>query len=132
MTTRKHKSYLSRPLLLLGYGDSAYAAQVSRQFRRHGWEVRQASCGARVRELCPDLAPEVVILDVDLPGESGWLTAAKLRLERPGQRIVLVGDRSTPADESLAHFLGISALLNRNNGVRPLFDEILGQAVAVA
>lgn len=132
MMTRKHKSYLARPLLLLGYGDSAFAAQVSRQFRRHGWEVRQASRGTQVRRLCPDLAPEVVILDVDLPGESGWLTAAKLRLERPGQRIVLIGDRRTPENESLADFLGISALLNRNDGVQPLFDEILGPATAVA
>ena len=126
MTARKHKSYLARPLLLLGFGASAFAAQVSRQFRRHGWEVRQASSGTQVRRLCPDLAPEVVILDVDLPGESGWLTAAKLRLERPGQRILLVGDRNSPHNENFADFLGISGFLNRNDGLMPLFDEILG------
>ena len=120
----KAKSF--RPLLLLGYADSAYAAQVSRHFRRQGWEVRQAIDGPDVRRLAHYLAPAAVILDVDLPGQSGWLTAAKLRLDRPGLKIFLVGEHRSESNERLAAFVGAARFISRHDGPLPLSDEILG------
>ena len=38
------------------------------------------------------LEPELVVLEADLQGESGWLTCAKLTRERPGCKVVLVSE----------------------------------------
>ncbi len=66
-----------RPLLVLAYADSAHAAQCGRHFRRLGWEVRLVTTGAEARRLCSMCTPGAVILDIDLPDESGWLTCAR-------------------------------------------------------
>lgn len=124
-TTRR-----ARPLLLLGYGDSAFAAQVSRHFRRHGWEVRQTSRGHHVRDLANSLAPDIVVLDVDLPGQSGWLTAVKLRLDRPGQKILLIGDGRSTGAENLATFVEVDGYFNRQEGPLPFCESILGSSGA--
>lgn len=125
MTTQIKIANHLRPLLLLGYADSAYAARVSRYFRRHGWEVHLVTSGMEVRRLVRFLTPAAVVLEVDLPGESGWLTAAKLRLDQPAQQILLVGD-GLPENHRFAAFIGASRLLTHRDGPAALFDAILG------
>jgi DNA-binding NarL/FixJ family response regulator len=81
--------------------------------------------GADARRLALDLAPSLVILDINLPDESGWLTAAKILLDRPGQKIVLVGPDRSPSHERFATYLGAAAYRARNET-----PEILAEAVA--
>jgi DNA-binding response OmpR family regulator len=96
----------SRPRLVLAFADSASAAQRARQCRRQGWEVHQTRSGWEARRLAAAIEPAVVVLDAGLADESGWLTAAKLLLERPRQKILLAGVERTTCQEQFAHFLG--------------------------
>ncbi len=123
MTARKP---YSRPRLLLGYADSAHASQWARYFRRHGYSVHLIPSGVDTRRLATEIAPRVVILDTDLPDESGWLTAAKILLDRPEQKIFLVGPERTEANERLASFLGAAGYLSRDESPVALSEEILG------
>jgi DNA-binding NarL/FixJ family response regulator len=52
--------------------------------------VGEASNGAEALALAVELAPDVVVLDISMPGGSGLGTAAKLRRQCPDTRILIL------------------------------------------
>ncbi len=118
--------------MLLAYTDSAHAARCVRYFRRQGWEVHMVASGALVQRLANELLPEVVVLDADLPDESGWLSAAKIRLAPPDHRVILlVGDIDRHTSER-AHSLGLAGVVRRADGPEALAALVLDQHFSVA
>jgi DNA-binding response OmpR family regulator len=118
--------------MVLAYVDSARSALTSRHFRRLGWEVHQAPTGPEVRRLVGALRPQVIILDADLRGESGWLTCAKLTLGGPAPRILLVAEGVTPREEEFAQVVGAAAVVSARAGLPALIAEVQEAIVAVA
>jgi CheY-like chemotaxis protein len=49
-----------------------------------GHEARPAKSGREALALAPELAPQIVILDLELPDQSGFEVARALRVELPG------------------------------------------------
>jgi len=119
------KSYI-RPRLVLGYVDSVHASQCARYFRRQGWEVHLIPSGVDARRLALDSPPRVVILDTELPDESGWLTAAKILLDRPEQIVFIVGPEQTEANDRFASFIGAAGFLTRDESPVALVEEVFG------
>jgi DNA-binding response OmpR family regulator len=116
----------------MAFADTAQAAVISRQFRRHGWEVHLASSGREARRLAQVLAPELVLLDAHLREESGWLSSAKLLLERPGQQVILVSDEPTSEEERFARFVGAMALMRNDPALPGVVHEMLSAALPAA
>jgi DNA-binding response OmpR family regulator len=113
----------------MAYADSVHAALSARHFRRLGWEVHLASNGPEARRLARNLAPEVVILDTQMPDESGWLTCAKLMMENGAQKVVLVSPELTAEEERLAATVGASVIVERQQGVVALIDQVMDKAL---
>lgn len=113
-----------RPCLILAHADPAYAALVVRAFRRHGWDVYPAENGPEVRRLARMLEPQLVVLQTDLPEESGWLTCDKLTDERPDCQVVLVSAEPTPSRSAFASFVGAAALVDRRDGMAALLGRV--------
>jgi len=116
------ENLLVRPCLVLAHADPVYAAATSRAFGRLGWDVYQALTGPETRRLARIYRAQVVVLDTDLPGESGWLTCAKLLQERPEVKVLLVSGHSQPSDHAFCAFVGAAALLPQAAGVGPLLQ----------
>ncbi len=129
MFAPQDKSLGRRPLLVLAYADSYYAALSCRHFRRLGWEVHLAPGGVEARRLAHTLGPAVVVLDTDLRDESGWLTCDKLRREIPDQNVVLVSENPTDEGRRFAAFVGARSLVCRGGGAGALAEEVLGAAL---
>ncbi len=106
-------SVVYRPCLILALADSRWATDAGRHFRRLGWDVFQTHGGPAARRLARMMEPEVVLLDVDLEDESGWLTCAKLMQEWPRSKVVLLSEDTSPRNRELASFVGASALMHR-------------------
>jgi len=106
-----------QPCMVLAHPGPLYAVAVSRAFRRLGWDVYSVQTGAEARRLAHDLHTQLVVLDADLPGESGWLTCAKLTQELPQVKVVLVCTRTTPYDPDFATSVGADALCSLQEGV---------------
>jgi DNA-binding response OmpR family regulator len=100
-----------RPCLVVALGDPAVAIDACRRFRRQGWDVYQTHGGPEARRLVRMLEPELVVLGVDLEGESGFLTCAKLKRERPDGKVILVSEDAGPRNCGMAVFVGASALV---------------------
>jgi DNA-binding response OmpR family regulator len=122
----------SRPCLILAHSDPLYATLVRQIFLRLRWDVRMASCGPEARELAAELSPSLVVLDAELPEESGWLTCAKLKQEQPDLKVVLLTDHVQRASHAFAHFVGAAALINRSDGLRTLVEEARDVALPAA
>src|SRR5437879_2240366 len=118
--------------LVLAHMDIGFAALVSRQFRLLGWDVYLARTGAEARRLTEKLAPAVVVLDVDLADESGWLLCDKLSREQSSPKVFLVAAELTPEHERLASFVGAVTLIRQQDGISALVNEVLETALPTA
>jgi DNA-binding response OmpR family regulator len=132
MTVERKSNTTTSPCLILAHADAAYEAEVARSFRRLGWDVYFARTGPEVRRLVPLLEADLVILDAELPQESGWLTCEKLRAEHPLVKTILVTAEPGPLNQSFAAFVGASALIRHADGLTPLVDELCPTAVHAA
>jgi DNA-binding response OmpR family regulator len=118
--------------LVLAHTDIGFAARASRQLRLLGWDVYLARTGAEARRLTEKLAPAVVVLDVGLADESGWLLCDKLNRDRSGRKVILIAAEPIPEHERLASFVGATALLGRQDDISALVNEVQDAAMPAA
>jgi len=132
MMVQNGKFRFSRPRLLMAYANSAHAALTSRQFRRQGWEVHLVHSGVEARRIAGLLRPQLVLLDVDLPDESGWLSCAKLLRECADLRVYIVGDEQRADSAAFSAFVGATGFIRRDQSHHLLLDEVDSRNVSVA
>ncbi|MBX9585075.1 MAG: hypothetical protein K2X87_32620 [Gemmataceae bacterium] len=92
------------PRVVFG-GGPGFADRVANQFRLLGWDVCTAATADELHRKVARKNPAAVVLPAASVCESGFLTAAKLRLTQPRLRVVLVGEPTGPA-RRLAGFVG--------------------------
>ena len=68
---------------------------VSRQLTREGYSVRTAAGGEEMRRLISEALPDLVILDLMLPGEDGFSLARELRAQSSVGIVMLTGKTDT-------------------------------------
>ncbi len=120
------------PCLILAHPYPESQAVLERGFRRMGWDVYLARSGPEARRLARMLSADMVVLHIDLPEESGWLTCDKLIREQPSVSVILVGDDLSPRNRDLADFVGASALVDGEESMVPLVEEYLDSAAPFA
>ena len=86
--------------------------------------VGEAANGTEALALCRQLGPEVAVLDVSLPGASGFEVAEQLRaLPRP-PAIVILSMHASPEHVRRARDVGAAAYVIKGSGVAELADAI--------
>lgn len=128
MLGRYPPEFGGRPRLLLAYADPAFASACGRYFRRLGWEVEMVASGSEARELAFQYHPDVVVLDVALLDESGWLTSAKISTDNPRRRIILVAPQKDEITPDRLDMVGADAAICREDGAVALAQVVLGKA----
>jgi len=77
----------------------------------------EAQNGLEAIRLVPELYPDVVILDLSMPGMNGFETAAKIRQIAPSTRIVLFSVHEVPTS---ARWAGVDAFVSKSSALRDL------------
>jgi len=107
-----HRSHRLR--VVIADDDRDITTTLAVLLRDEGHEVHTVLRGDEVLELCRHLRPDVLICDVDLPGESGYAIARELR-ERHGSLAPLLigvsGKWTKTPDRLLAHTVGFDHYL---------------------
>jgi hypothetical protein len=118
------------PVLLAEYRDEVFA-RLAADLREAGCSVRRAECGAKAGPLCQTTPVGLFITHVDLPDESGWLTAAKVRLLLPDVPIWLYTPGEVPFGASLAEYVGVDQRIHYGGDLWRLSEDIIGLLPAV-
>ena len=85
--------------------------------------VGEACSGQEAMVLLDDCDPDVVVIDLNMPGWDGLETARAVRTRRPDQPIVLWSAYLTPATNATAQAEGIVSAVAKGD-LRHLADEI--------
>jgi len=84
-----------KPLLLLVDDDAAFRTVMSAELSRSGYDVRTAASGEEALALCAQSEPQVILLDLQMPGLSGLDVLKTLRERKaPGEIVMLTGHGS--------------------------------------
>jgi DNA-binding response OmpR family regulator len=84
-------------------------------FELEGFEVHQAADGLAALVKAREVDPDVITLDVMMPGLDGWATAQRLQAESGTRRarIVFISARTRPADVERGMSYGAAAYLTK-------------------
>jgi len=84
-----------RPLLLLVDDDAAFRTVMAAELSRSGYDVRTAASGEEALAVCAQAEPQVILLDLQMPGISGLEVLKSLRdRHAPGEVVMLTGHGS--------------------------------------
>ena len=84
-----------KPMLLLVDDDTAFRTVMAAELSRSGYDVRTAASGEDALAACAQSEPQVILLDLQLPGISGLEVLKALRERRaPGEVVMLTGHGS--------------------------------------
>jgi DNA-binding response OmpR family regulator len=78
------------PVVLIADDDPKILNLLSIRLSRRGYQVLEAVDGAQTLEQARKHHPDVVLLDVMMPGKSGWETAKELRADEALRDIGIV------------------------------------------
>jgi DNA-binding NarL/FixJ family response regulator len=126
-TTFAREATLARNgTILIADGDVESRASMSRVFRRAGYVTTEVDSGAKALAAVRRLRPVLVLVDVQLPGISGYEVCHELR-EEYGDLMPIVfvsGTRTEPSDRVAGLLVGADDYL-----VKPFDpDELLARA----
>jgi two-component system OmpR family response regulator len=131
----------SPPLFVLVVEDlDDAAASTAELLILCGHRVRVAACGADALRAAAEEVPDVVLLDIGLPGLDGWEVALRLRAQPCGKRPVVVavtgygtdGDRGRSADSGIDVHLVKPVDPVALTGLLARFQELLAEYWAAA
>ena len=81
---------MAKPKILVVDDDPEIVTMLSLRLGRRGYEVQTASDGHKAIELAKRELPALVLLDVMMPGKSGWEVARALKADPVTEKIKIV------------------------------------------
>lgn len=79
-----------KPILLVADDDPEIVTMLSLRLGKRGFEVLEAADGIQTLELARKHHPDLIILDVMMPGKNGWEVARELRQDDTTKDIGIV------------------------------------------
>lgn len=114
---------LEKPFVYIVEDDAAIAGELARTLEREGFRTAAAE---RFDRVVPDIlaaAPDLVLLDLTLPGTDGQFIARDLR-EHSQVPIIVLTSRTTEIDEVMAMNLGADDFIPKPYRLRVLVARI--------
>lgn len=101
---------LSRRVLIAEFRDEVFA-DLKRLFEDYECEVARAESGADVGEQVKQFVPDLLVVNENMPDESGWLITCKLRLSKHRQPVWLYAARTPRLHADWKEFCGVDEIL---------------------
>ena len=99
----KAPTTMDRPVVMVVDDEPELRTLLGEYFARHGFTVRTAEDAVQARALVAERAPDVALLDINMPGETGLSLARWLRDAHPRTGIVML----TTAGEAIDRIVGL-------------------------
>jgi DNA-binding NarL/FixJ family response regulator len=95
---------------------------LSTAFQNH--EIRDAGTGESAVKLCGEIKPELVVMDIKLPGINGLLATKQIKKILPDTKVVMLSVYDIPSFQSEAAAAGANAFISKNNLYKELVPAI--------
>jgi CheY-like chemotaxis protein len=117
---------MTNPSVLLVDDERALRTVLRTRLRLAGYRVIETETGEDALELLEHEHPDVVLLDLRLPGIDGWEVLKQLRSSArlPALRVVVVTAHGGPEVAGRARALGCSAVLQKPFALRELVSTL--------
>jgi DNA-binding response OmpR family regulator len=121
-----------RPLVLIGDDEEAILESVSFIVDQEGYRVITAGDGNAVLDLLKDNDPDLVILDVMMPGKSGFEVCREIKSRQSSQHtyVILLTAMGQQRDKDMGWDSGADEFIEkpyRPSALRQRLREILGE-----
>jgi len=110
--------------ILVVEDEYAVARGLEYALRQEGYEVRVAGSGEEGLATASELAPDLIILDVRLPGIDGFETLRRLRATGSKAPVLLLTARDDEVDKVVGLELGADDYMTKPYGLRELMSRI--------
>lgn len=114
---------MSAQTILVVEDDAPLRALISRALKEHGYEVRSAATGAEMQVSLEQGEPDLIVLDIMLPGTTGIELLRRLRMESDIP-VIFISARGEEADRVIGLELGADDYLPKPFGTRELVARI--------
>jgi DNA-binding response OmpR family regulator len=91
-----------------------------------GWDIDVAPDGDAALETATAVRPDVVLVDVTMPGLSGYEVCRRLKAIDPAPRVIMVTGRSTQGDELNGVAAGADGYLTKPFSPLELLEIVQG------
>ena len=124
--------------VLLVDDDSDILTSMQAAFEPTGAEVETASNGNKAVELNEKNQPDLIVLDMMLPGRSGFLVLEKIKAKKPKNAkpfVIMITGNQGGRHKMYAESLGVSEYLNKPFKMDKLIataEKVLGAAAPAA
>ena len=96
----------------------------------HGFEIAgQASDGEQAVARASEMDPDVIVMDLKMPGTDGIEAARRIREGRPDQQVIVYSAYLDDEVEARARDAGIAVCIPKLSGVEALATEISALAM---
>jgi two-component system phosphate regulon response regulator OmpR len=96
---------------------------VARYLLKHGYDVSEADGGERLRAILSERTVDLVVLDINMPGEDGLSLARYLRAQGPVGIVMLTGN-SDPVDRVIGLEIGADDYVPKPFDMRELLARV--------
>lgn len=114
----------SSPHLIVVDDDAEIRDIVQEYFADEGFSVAEAPDGDAMRRLIADHIPDVILLDLKLPGEDGLALARELRQTHPAMGIVMISGKEDVVDRVAGLEVGADDYLIKPFHLRELLARV--------
>lgn len=111
------------PLVLLVDDEAALHKYVGTNLRARGYEVRSASDGTEALKLLSETVPDLVLLDINMPGPDGFQILEAIRREM-GVPVIMLSARGREGDKVRALDMGADDYLTKPFGIEELLARV--------
>ena len=122
----------SSPLILVADDDSGFQEIIAAKLKRSGFLLAEAHDGIEAVEKATNLHPDLILMDINMPGENG--TEAVLDLEKNPEtkdiKIAFLTSQSDPwpkakgGAEGLAKEIGAKKFINKSEDLDEIADKV--------
>ena len=122
-TGYQHTAGIRRRVLIVEFRDEVFVALKS-MLEECGFDVERADCGPQVGTMLRRFAPDVVLVNEDMPHEDGWLIAAKLQFGPLRQSVWLYAVRLPRCLAQRKEVCGVDRVVTYDGVLARLIDRL--------
>src|SRR3712207_5078811 len=119
-TSRRRTLEASTAEILIVEDDEVIMGTLAYNLSRQGFDVKGATTGAEALRLARKLRPDLILLDLMLPGESGIEVCERIRERDQGVVIVMVTAKDAEDDKVRGFEVGADDYVTKPFGMKEL------------